>query len=93
MFNEPKAPIIVMAASKYYAEYINYFSGRNVHFIYASTALLYTPPPVYTPTTDEFLFAPFKITFFYDIFSPQIEGNCTLANFNCSVVNIRKKNK
>ena len=91
MFNEPKAPVIVMAAGKYDAEYINYYSGRNVHYIYASTVQLYTPPPVYSPLTDEFLFAPFKRTPFYDIFSPQIEGNCTLANFNCSVVNIRTK--
>ena len=44
MFNQPKAPVIVMAAGKYDAEYINYYSGKNVDYIYASTVLMYSPP-------------------------------------------------
>ena len=54
MFNKPKAPIIVMAAGKYDAEYINYYSGKNVDYIIASTLLMYSPPTSYSPKYNEY---------------------------------------
>ena len=91
MFNQPKAPVIVMAAGKYDAEYINYYSGKNVDYIYASTVLMYSPPTTYSPKYNEYLYAPFKRNQFYQNFSTLIPTTCESANFHCPVVHIREK--
>ena len=93
MFNMPKAPVIVLAAGKYDAEYINYYSGLKVDYIYSSTALMYNPPIKYSPTTKEYLFAPFKKNSFYNNYSQIISNTCKKSNFSCPVVNIRKNKK
>ena len=93
MFNQPKAPVIVMAAGKYDAEYINYYSGKNVDYIYASTVLMYSPPTTYSPKYNEYLYAPFKKNPFYNHFKTLISKTCKSANYHCPVVNIREKIK
>ena len=93
MFNQPKAPVIVMAAGKYDAEYINYYSGQKVNYIYASTVLMYSPPSLYSPKTHNYLFAPFKKNPFYKHYSQLIFKTCKLYNYYCPIVNIRKRNK
>ena len=93
MFNKPKAPIIVMAAGKYDAEYINYYSGKNVDYIIASTVLMYSPPRSYSPKYNEYLYAPFKRNPFYQQYSTQIPEACNSSNFECPVVHIREKIK
>ena len=60
MFEKPDAPVIVMAAGRYDAEYINYYSGKQVPYIIASSVLGYEPPTVYQPEYNHYLFAPFK---------------------------------
>ena len=93
MFNQPKAPVIVMAAGKYDAEYINYYSGKNVDYIYASTVLMYSPPTTYSPKYNEYLYAPFKANPFYNHFKTLISETCKSSNYHCPVVHIREKIK
>ena len=60
MFSHPRASMIVMAAGRYDAEYINYYTGREVPYLIASTVLMYSPPELYSPELNEYLYAPFK---------------------------------
>ena len=93
MFNQPKAPVIVMAAGEYDAEYINYYSGKNVNYIYASTVLMYSPPRTYSPKYNEYLYAPFKKNPFYKHFKTLISQTCKSSKFHCPVVHIQQKIK
>ena len=91
MFNQPKAPVIVMAVGKYDAEYINYYSGRKVPYIISSTILLYTPPPRYSPLWEDFLYAPFKINEYFKKYQKMVIDACSEENRPCSLVNIRER--
>ena len=93
MFNQPKAPVILMAAGKYDAEYINYYSGKSVDYIYSSTVLMYSPSTTYSPKYNEYLYAPFKKNPFYNHFKILISKTCKSANYHCPVVHIREKIK
>ena len=91
MFNQPKAPVIVMAAGKYDAEYINYYSGKNVDYIYASTVLMYSPPTTYSPKYNEYLYAPFKRNAISKNISTIVPNACESVNFHCPIAHIREK--
>lgn len=93
MFYQPKAPVIVMAAGRYDAEYLNYYSGRNVPFIISSTVLLYSPPSRYSPIWNEYLYAPFKKNIYYEQYQKMVIDACTEQNKPCSLVNIRERVK
>ena len=93
MFNQPKAPVIVMAAGRYDAEYINYYSGKNVPYIISSTILLYTPPVIYSPIWDEFLYAPFKNNIYSKKYKQMVADACTREGKPCFLVNIRERVK
>jgi hypothetical protein len=53
--------VITMAAGKYDAEYLNYFSGLNVPIIESSSLFAYDDPCNYNPKYSEILVAPFKL--------------------------------
>ena len=93
MFNQPKAPVIVMAAGRYDAEYINYYSGKNVPYIISSTILLYTPPVIYSPIWNEFLYAPFKNNIYSKKYKQMVTDACTREGKPCFLVNIRERVK
>ena len=93
MFNQPKAPVVVMAAGRYDAEYINYYSGKNVPYIISSTILLYTPPVIYSPIWNEFLYAPFKNNIHSKKYKQMVTDACTREGKPCFLVNIRERVK
>ena len=90
MFEKPEAPVIVMAAGLYDAEYINYYSGRRVPYIIASSVLGYEPPDRYDPEFSQFIFAPFKFLKRGPEFRSNITSACQSQGFNCSVVRINE---
>ena len=42
LYDEPKAHVIVVAAGRYDAEYLNYYTGRRVPYVVASNILSYS---------------------------------------------------
>ena len=88
LFDRPKAHVIVVAAGRYDAEYINYYTGRQVPYLMASNLLSYSPPSHYSPTHDSFLYAPFKQRRYTNSVMRKINDACNRAGFNCSVVTI-----
>ena len=60
MFEKPDAPVIVMAAGRYDAEYINYYSGKQVPYIIASSVLGYEPPKKYDSLISSLLHSSFS---------------------------------
>ena len=60
MFNTPSASVYVVAAGRYDAEYINYYTGKKVLYLYASSVFSYTPPSEYSCLHNYILFAPFN---------------------------------
>lgn len=89
LFDRPKAHVIVVAAGRYDAEYINYYTGRHVPYLMASNLLSYTPPTHYSPTRNSFLYAPFAHRRNTEFILSQIRNACSKANVNCSVVTIK----
>lgn len=89
LYDEPKAHVIVVAAGRYDAEYLNYYTGRRVPYVVASNILSYSPPTTYSPTRDSFLYAPFKFRTYTESIIEQIHNACNRTGFNCSVVKIR----
>ena len=89
LYDEPKAHVIVVAAGRYDAEYLNYYTGRRVPYIVASNILSYSPPTTYSPTRDSFLYAPFKFRTYTESIIEQIHNACNRTGFNCSVVKNR----
>ena len=90
MFERPKAPVIVMAAGRYDAEYINYYSGKHVPYIIASSVLAYEPPTVYQPEYNHYLFAPFKHIKRGPEYRSNVTATCQSHGFNCSIVRIQE---
>ena len=60
MFHSGLPNIRVIAMGRYDKEYINYFTGMDVPFLYPSSLYEYTPPMRRTVFFDEILVAPFK---------------------------------
>ena len=90
MFEKPEAPAIVMAAGRYDAEYINYYSGREVPYIIASSILAYDPPIIYQPEFNHYLFAPFKYIKRGPEYRSNVTNACQTHGFNCSIVRIQE---
>ena len=93
MFSQPRASVIVMAAGRYDAEYIHYYTGREVPYLIASTALMYSPPELYSPQYKEFLYAPFKKRKIDEIIIKNLTEACANASYACPIVRIRDKFK
>ena len=91
MFSQPRASVIVMAAGRYDAEYINYYTGREIPYLIASTVLMYSPPELYSPELDEYLFAPFKKRKIDEIILKNLTKACVDVSYSCPIVRIRDK--
>ena len=76
MFESKMPQIYVIPLGEYDREYINYYSGQEVPFIYPSSFYEYQPPQIRRNLFKEILVAPFKNA---------VEGYCeTLNNYSRS---------
>ena len=81
--------VIIRAASIYDAEYINYFTGKTVPVIQASSLFAYKSNVAYNPSFDEYLVGPFKSV---DVpFHQNLTDACNRNGFSCSFTTIIKK--
>lgn len=90
MFEKPDTHVIVMAAGRYDAEYINYYSGKHVPYIIASSVFGYEPPTVYQPEYNHYLFAPFKCLKRRPKYRSIVTAACQSYGFNCSILRIQE---
>ena len=84
MLEKPDTHVIVMAEGRYNAEYINYYSGKHVPYIIASSVFGYEPPTVYQPEYNHYLFAPFKCLKRRPKYRSIVTAACQSYGFNCS---------
>lgn len=81
--------VLVRAAGRYDAEYIQYFTGIQVPIIYASSLFAYPEPQQYSPVYDEFLIAPFK---YKDIqYYNEITEACMRHAVSCNLTTVLQK--
>ena len=81
--------VIVRAASIYDAEYINYYTGRTVPVIQASSLFAYSSPNTYNPSFEEVLVGPFK---YVNVpFLSNLTDACHRNGYSCSFTTVRTK--
>ena len=81
--------VLVAAADRYDAEYINYFSGTRVPIIQASSLFVQKEPDFYHPLFEEFLVTPMKYRSVP--YLSNMTHACSTHGYNCSFTTILQK--
>ena len=89
MFESKQSQIHVIALGEYDREYINYFSGQEVPFIYPSSFYEYQPPQIRRNLFKEILVAPFKTV--ADGYCELLNNYSRSRNYNLAFTTIRHK--
>ena len=81
--------VLVAAADRYDAEYINYFSGTRVPIIQASSLFVQKEPDFYHPLFEEFLVTPMKYRSVP--YLSNMTHACSTHGYNCSFTTVLQK--
>ena len=89
MFHSGLPNIQVIAMGEYDKEYINYYTGKEVPFLYPSSFFEYSAPQIRRNLFDEVLVAPFHPV--SDYYSSVLNGLALKQHYNITFTSVKRK--